>query len=80
MYIEFVLPTGAGGLAAQMASQRIRQSVHDWAAQHEIEYQTKVVKYTIRIVFDQDQTCEFFALSYDGVRPYRIVDPLNNLT
>ena len=63
MYIEFWLPSGAGGLPAQMAAQQIRQSVEKWAKIHDIKYQTKVVKYTLRVAFDDDNLCNFFALS-----------------
>ena len=63
-----------------MTAYEIRKSVKEWATKHQIWYDTKVVKYTLRIVFDDDSICNFFVLSYEGKRPYRIVDPLNNLT
>jgi len=80
MYIEFELSSGAGGAAAMHQWFGIRKSVQQWAKQHQVQFQTKVVKYTGRIVFDDDAMCDFFVLSYTGLGKYRIVDPLNNLT
>lgn len=80
MYIEFTLPGGAGGLTPQMARHEISLEVLKWAAIHDVKYTTKTVKYTFRIVFDDDSMCNFFAMSFQGRRRFRIVDPLNNLT
>jgi hypothetical protein len=80
MYIEFQLPSGSAGQAAAHSWATIRRAVSAWAEQHEIPYTTKLIKYTARIVFDDDTLCNFFALSYTGPGRFRIVDPLNNLT
>jgi hypothetical protein len=79
MYIEFQLPNGSAGQAAAHTLLVIRKQVVEWATKHSVQYSEKTVKYTHRIVFEDDSMCNFFALSFEG-RPFRVVDPLNNLT
>lgn len=80
MYIEFSLPTGAGGMGALMVRGEIQKDLVQWVAKHNIPYSTKTVKYTFRVAFNDDANCEFFVLSFQSNRPFRVVDPLNNLT
>lgn len=80
MYIEFTLPLGATTHVVGNTLILIRRGVVDWAIRHDIAYTEKTIKYTHRIVFDDDAMCNFFVLSYDGPGIFRIVNPLNNLT
>lgn len=79
MYIEFTLPTYTVGQSAAHTLLVIRKQVVEWAVKHSVQYSEKTVKNTHRVVFDDDSMCNFFALSFEGY-PYRVVDPLNNLT
>jgi hypothetical protein len=80
MYVEFPLPNGSAGQAAAHTLLLIRKGVVDWAIKHSVAYTEKTIKYTHRVCFADDSMCNFFALSYDGMGKFRIVDPLNNLT
>jgi hypothetical protein len=79
MYIEFALPKGTGQTGAH-ALLLIRKCVADWATKHSVAYTEKTIKYTHRVCFEDDSMCNFFALSYDSMGKFRVVDPLNNLT
>ena len=84
MYIEFQLPTGAGGQTATYALGVIRNKLSTWAAKYNIKYRTKIFKYTLRVTFDSDESYTLFALTWapDPKRPswtsYRLVTDLNN--
>ena len=86
MYIEFKLPQGAGGQAAAWANRILNNALHDWSDRYQIPYNTKVVKYTKRITFDDDRHYEFFALTWSPKTEhsfwinYRIIRDLNNKT
>lgn len=64
MYIEFKLPTGAGGIAAGHALNTIRGDIEIWARQHNIHYKTKLHKYTLRLCLSTDKEYTQFALSW----------------
>jgi hypothetical protein len=66
MYIEFCLPTGAGGMAASMSVNRIKFDIEVWAQKHSIQqYKTKIHKYTYRLILQNDQAYSHFALTWD---------------
>lgn len=77
MYIEFQLPTGAGGMAAAHAAHIIRKEIAEWADKHQVTYKTKAVKYTLRLCLESDQSYTHFQLSWDPFNQhsnrYRIV-------
>lgn len=87
MYIEFRLPTGAGGMAAAHAQSAITRQLKQWSEHNGgIKYRTKAVKYCLRVTFDDDTYYTLFALSW---RPrdkhsfwlnYRMITDLNNKT
>lgn len=66
MYLEFNLPSGAGGAAAGMALVILRRKLAKWSKHHNISYTSKVYKYTFRISFDNDTTYTFFMSSWDN--------------
>ena len=84
MYIEFQLPMGAGGQTASYALGTIRNQLILWAKKYNIEYRTKVFKYTLRVTFESDQSYTLFAMTWvaDPKHPswttYRLVTDLNN--
>jgi hypothetical protein len=84
MYIEFSLPTEPSATA--LANSIIIQYLHEWSDQYNIPYNTKLIKYTRRITFDDDAHYAFFAMTWNPERRYyalgrwRIVSDLNNKT
>ena len=70
MYIEFVLPNGAGGMAAGHAASALRREIETWAAKYNISYKTKIHKYTFRVCLDSDDQYTFFQLSWVPKSPY----------
>lgn len=86
MYIEFRLPMGAGGMAAQHANQVLNQLLHDWSDRYNIPYNKKIVKYTVRVTFDDEKNYNLFALTWnpktrhsfqDYFANYRFIEPMN---
>ena len=79
MYIEFRLPTGAGGMAAGHAAHFIRKEIATWAEKYSIPYNTKVHKYTLRLSFESEDAYTHFQLSWnpnmDAANRYGIVYP-----
>ena len=78
MYIEFRLPTGAGGQAAGHAAHFIRKEIVAWAEKYSISYKTKVHKYTLRLCFESVADYTHFQISWnpnmDAANCYRIVE------
>jgi hypothetical protein len=64
MYIEFTLPTGAGGMAAGFCNSILTKELHKWADKYQIAYTKKNHKYTVRITFDNEQHYAFFQLTW----------------
>jgi hypothetical protein len=64
MYIEFALPTGAGGMAASFCNQMLKKELEQWSKKYQIPYQTKLHKYTVRITFYDDKHYTIFALTW----------------
>jgi hypothetical protein len=87
MYIEFTLPTGAGGTAASFVNGLLNQELHAWSDRYNIPYNTKLVKYTKRITFDHDETYSFFAMTWNpqhkkfrnNLLNYRLIEPMNRV-
>lgn len=85
MYIEFPLPSGAGGLAAQHARHAINQCVHKWADKFNIPFKTKTVKYTHRIILTCAEHYTLFGMSFDpsqekyatSLSRWRFVEPMS---
>ena len=87
MYIEFRLPTGAGGMAAQHVNSILNKELHTWSDQYNIPYNTKSVKYTKRITFDDEKNYAFFSLTWNPkntqfksyLLDYRLIEPMNRV-
>jgi len=86
MYIEFSLPNGSAGQAAAHSNNLITRALHEWSDKYNIPYNTKLIKYTRRITFDDDAHYAFFAMTWNPDKKYhalgrwRIVSDLNNKT
>ena len=85
MYIEFRLPRGAGGPdQASYALSIVQKKLVLWAARYEVEYRTKVFKYTLRVTFNSDESYTLFAMTWvphpdhPEWTSYRLVTDLNN--
>jgi hypothetical protein len=82
MYIEFRLPSGAGGMAAQYASSVIKKEIKDWAELHSVDYKTKIVKYTLRLCLNSPQEYTHFRLSWNPnhrlANNFDLIEPMNS--
>ena len=84
MYLEFRLPQGAGGLAAAHAQYILRKEIDKWASKYNLQYQTKTIKYTLRVTFNSDEYYTLFGLTwvtdpkYPSWTNYRLITDLNN--
>jgi hypothetical protein len=66
MYIEFCLPSGAGGAAAGTALAQINIDINRWVTKHNIQsHKTKIHKYTYRLCLQNNQDYTHFALTWD---------------
>ena len=66
MYIEFRLPSGAGGAAAGMALSQIRKDLEIWIQKYSIQnYRTKIHKYTYRLSLSDSKAYTHFALTWE---------------
>lgn len=86
MYIEFYLPMGAGGHTAAWANKELSREIEDWSVRYNIPYTTKIIKYTKRLVFNEDRFYNFFILTWKPKTRasfwanYRLITDLNNKT
>jgi hypothetical protein len=83
MYIEFRLPSGAGGAAAGTALAQINIDIDRWVKKYDIKsYRTKIHKYTYRLSLSNDKVYTHFALTWDPVynasRNFVFKNPDNN--
>jgi len=84
MYIEFQLPMGAGGQTASYALRLIQTELTAWSKKYSVEYRQKIIKYTLRVTFDLDESYTLFAMTWvlDPKHPswtsYRLITDLNN--
>ncbi len=68
MYIEFGLPTGAGGQAAAAEASRLRKSLYKWSEQYSVGYSAESVRhshrYWIRLYFSDTKHYTLFLLTW----------------
>lgn len=63
MYLEFRLPSGAGGMAAGYTKAAISKELKQICEQYNIEFEDRVTKaYRYRVSFKQPQDYTLFAL------------------
>ena len=66
MYIEFSLPSGGkAGSSAQYCRHFINVEVAAWAQKFDIQFRTKTVKYTHRIILNSAQEYTLFGMSFE---------------
>ena len=72
MQIEFQLPRGAGGMAAQHYYNKIKRLVEAWAAKHNytMTATVRIIDHNpyIAISFNDDRAYTLFALEFDSVK------------
>jgi hypothetical protein len=86
MYILFELPQDDSEITAWALSV-LEHELHMWSDQYSIDYNTKIVKYTKRITFDNDKNYSFFALTWqpttknflDFLLNYRLIEPMSRV-
>lgn len=78
MYIQFRLPTGAGGLAAGTTANNLKRHLETWSDRYGIPMRTKAVKYTLRVTFNDDAHYQFFALTWNPPRDHAFSSFLTN--
>jgi len=87
MYIEFQLPTGAGGMTAQYTNSVLNRNLHAWSDRYGIPYNKKIHKWTVRVTFDNEENYSFFALTWNPTSEnvlsyltnYRLIEPMNRV-
>ena len=80
MYIEFHLPTGAGGAAVGYALTHINIDIDDWVRANNIkQWKCKLHKYTYRLCLSSDIDYTHFALTwnpkYSASRNFKFKQP-----
>ena len=87
MYIEFRLPTGAGGQAAQYTNGVLTRNLQEWSERQGIPFNKKIHKWTVRVTFDRDEHYSVFALTWNPksrqllsyLTDYRFIEPMNRV-
>lgn len=87
MYIEFSLPIGASGLAAQHTCAALSRNLEEWSKRYNIPYVKKIHKYTVRVTFNEDKFYDFFTLTWQPISNqllshltnYRLIEPMNRV-
>lgn len=80
MYIEFTLPTGAGGLAAGYTKFYIEKELRAWSEKYGIPYKTKTQNYRLKVTFTDPEHYSFWVLTWVSVNystsRWRLVEPM----
>ena len=87
MYIEFSLPSGAGGMAAAYTASAIKNHLAAWSEKYDVEILAiKAVRYGLRVTFKDPKYYDFFALTWDPqtnnqlkswIIKYKFVEPMD---
>jgi len=81
MYIEFTLPSGAGGMAAGYTKYYIEKAFKEWHEKYQIPYKVKTQNYRLKITFDNPEHYSFWALTWESksvaTSRWRLVEPMN---
>jgi hypothetical protein len=80
MYIEFSLRRGDGGFVSNQTITDIVQALESWASQYNVTYNKKIIKYNLRVTFDDEQLYSHFALTWNLTQiyqlKYRLIEPM----
>ena len=75
MHIEFKLPTGSGGQAAQYVNTMLDRELTEWSLQYGVPYTKTVMHFQARVELDQDRDYTVFVLTWHYPWPqWRICD------
>lgn len=82
MYIEFKLPTVAGGLISSQALHQIKKELELWSMRYQIPYTQKTIKYTHRVGLNKPDHFSLFSLTWSPSSnaswfEYQIIDIVN---
>ena len=72
MYIEFSLPSTSAG--AGLVLHHLYDALEHWAQRYSVEYRKKLVKYTLRVTFDEDSMYDFFAMTWNPQKGKYLID------
>lgn len=64
MYIQFKLPSGAGGMAALYVSRKLKEKLTSWAVTHNIQITSEHRGYGICFKLARPEDYTLFALSW----------------
>lgn len=84
MYLEFKLPSGANGQAAQYVHMMLIRNLQHWSNSQDIAYKTKIHKWTVRVTFDDNKHYSVFALTWNPksdqmlsyIINYQLIEPM----
>jgi hypothetical protein len=85
MYIEFQLPTGSGGQAAQYTNAVLTRNLDAWSQRYQVPYTKKIFKWTLRVTFVDEKNYSLFAMTWqptadymvDYIKNYKLVEPMS---
>jgi hypothetical protein len=66
MYLEWRIPSGAGGAGAAHFCNMLINNIDAWSKQWGIPYRTKIHKYTLRLTLGLDKDYDWFMLTWDA--------------
>ena len=69
--LEFDLPSGGGGMAAQMARYKILKKFKELQDKHNLQYRSMTVGYKLEVWFENDEDYVIFFLAYDPKDDWR---------
>ena len=69
--LEFDLPSGGGGLPAQMARYKILQKFKELENSHRLIYKCKTVGYRLDVWYEKESDYTLFFLLYDSKGDWR---------
>ena len=78
MYLEFQLPTGAGGMAAAHANAILSRMLEAWSEKYDIPYRKKTEKYRVKVTFDDNKAYAVFALTWNPNKDQQWVSYFSN--
>ena len=71
MYLEFHLPKEEGSQSCWHAISWINEELEIWANKYDKTFKTKMVKYTLRVIFPDEVDYTYFMLTWDPICSYK---------
>ena len=84
MYIEFTLPTGAGGMSANYVHWEIRKNLQEWSEKYQIPFQSKVEKLKVKVTFEDERNYSVFSMTWNPtanhlnswIKNFKFIEPM----